>query len=29
VDAVTFSRLQGRPIWADELAYVMEEILGG
>jgi 2-oxoglutarate ferredoxin oxidoreductase subunit alpha len=27
VDAVTFSRVQGRPIWADELADAMEALL--
>jgi 2-oxoglutarate ferredoxin oxidoreductase subunit alpha len=27
VDAVTFSRVQGRPIWADELADAMEGLL--
>jgi 2-oxoglutarate ferredoxin oxidoreductase subunit alpha len=27
VDAVTFSRVQGRPIWADELADAIEGLL--
>jgi len=29
VDAITFSRVQGRPIWADELAAAIEEVARG
>ena len=29
VDAITFSRVQGRPIWADELADAIEEVHRG